>query len=164
MSDTEFASVVSSESPAISRQRRSHCCRHDRKEAWTKTRSWTAAMPISARQQQSGSLGIRVWETLMKVLFLPLDGPRRHLRLSTTVGEKRPGGSYRFVPPRALFGSLNSSAKVEAIISWIDAAIARERPSRAPCLCLDTLLYGGLIDSRRSSDSLKTILGQACHP
>jgi len=91
----------------------------------------------------------------MKVLFLPLDD-----RPVTYVYPQllaKAAGIVPIVPPRALFGSLNSSAKVEAIISWIDAAIARERPS-ALLLCLDTLLYGGLIDSRRSSDSLKTIL------
>ncbi|HEY9719050.1 MAG TPA: DUF4127 family protein, partial [Trichormus sp.] len=90
----------------------------------------------------------------MKVLFLPLDDrPVTYIYPQLVA---KAAGIVPIVPPRTLFGSLNASAKVESIISWIDAALARERPS-ALLLCLDTLLYGGLIDSRRSSDSFKTI-------
>jgi hypothetical protein len=95
----------------------------------------------------------------MKVLFLPLDDrPVTYIYPQLVA---KAAGIVPIVPPRTLFGSLSASAKVESLISWIDAAIARERPS-ALLLCLDTLLYGGLIDSRRSSDSFKTIFDKLC--
>lgn len=91
----------------------------------------------------------------MKVLLLPLDDrPVTYIYPQLVV---KAAGLTPVVPPRTLFGSLNVPAKVEALVSWIDAAISRERPS-AMLLCLDTLLYGGLINSRRSNDSLKNIL------
>ncbi|MGH9552041.1 MAG: DUF4127 family protein, partial [Terriglobales bacterium] len=90
----------------------------------------------------------------MKVLILPLDDrPVTYIYPQLIA---RAAGITPIVPSRALFGSLNSSAKVEAIISWIDGAIMRERPS-ALLICFDTLLYGGLINSRRTEETLKTI-------
>jgi hypothetical protein len=91
----------------------------------------------------------------MKVLFLPLDD-----RPVTYVYPQliaKAAGITPVVPPRSLMGSLLAPAKVEAITSWVDAAISRERPS-AMLLCLDTLLYGGLVNSRRSTDTAKQIL------
>jgi len=65
-------------------------------------------------------------------------------------------GIVPIVPPRTLLGSLSEAAKVEALNTWVDAAIARERPS-ALLLCLDTILYGGLINSRRSEETMRAI-------
>lgn len=91
----------------------------------------------------------------MKVLFLPLDDrPVTYIYPQLIA---RAAGITPLVPSRSLFGSLQSAAKVEALTSWIDGAIAKERPS-ALLLCLDTLLYGGLINSRRTTDTAKSVM------
>lgn len=91
----------------------------------------------------------------MKALLLPLDD--RPVTYVYPQMVAKVAGINPIVPPRALFGSLEHGAKVEAIISWIDTAIAKEQPD-ALLLCLDTLLYGGLINSRRSDDTVKSVL------
>lgn len=90
----------------------------------------------------------------MKVILLPLDD--RPVTYVYPQLVAKAAGIVPIVPPRALFGNLSTAAKVDGLVAWIDAAITRERPG-ALLLCFDTLLYGGLINSRRSEDTLKTI-------
>src|SRR5262249_13691442 len=65
-------------------------------------------------------------------------------------------GVTALVPPRQLFGSLTRGADIEGIAAWVDSAIQSQRPD-AVLACLDSLLYGGLINARRSADTIKDI-------
>lgn len=59
-------------------------------------------------------------------------------------------------PPRELFGSLNAPAKIDSIFTWLEETIKTKKPE-ALLICLDTLLHGGLITSRRSEESVEQI-------
>ena len=66
-------------------------------------------------------------KALMKVLLIPLDD--RPITYSYPQLVAKAAGIVPIVPPRTLLGSLSEAAKVEALNTWVDAAIARERPS-----------------------------------
>jgi hypothetical protein len=66
----------------------------------------------------------------------------------------RVAGVQALVPPRHLLGSLNRSAQVDALHQWMDTTIAANR-LEAVFICADTLIYGGLINSRRCADTYK---------
>ncbi len=66
------------------------------------------------------------------------------------------------VPPRNLMGSLTAPSDLRALTQWINEAVAKVE-SGAILICLDSLLYGGLIPARRSDDSLETILARAAN-
>ncbi|HEY9715670.1 MAG TPA: DUF4127 family protein [Chroococcales cyanobacterium] len=90
----------------------------------------------------------------MPALLLPLDD-----RPVTYVYPQliaRVAGVEPLVAPRSLFGSLKSAADIQGISEWIQNTIAKSNPD-VLLLCLDTMLYGGLINSRRSDDSLKLV-------
>jgi hypothetical protein len=59
-----------------------------------------------------------------------------------------------FIPPREMLGSLTKSADIEGLFGWL-----KDLPQDIHCmvLSLDTLAYGGLIPSRRITDSFDTI-------
>ena len=56
------------------------------------------------------------------------------------------------VPPRELFGSLNKAAQADELQSWIENACSTHRFD-AVFICADTLIYGGLINSRRGVET-----------
>jgi len=91
----------------------------------------------------------------MRALLLPLDD--RPVTYTYPQLLARVAGVETLVPPRSLFGSLSSSADIEGLSEWVQNVIAKSNPD-ALLLCLDTLIYGGLIDSRRSADSNKSVL------
>jgi hypothetical protein len=63
------------------------------------------------------------------------------------------------VPPRDLMGSLFAPTNLSELNNWLDDAINKVSAG-VILLCIDTLLYGGLIPSRRSEDTLATILAR----
>jgi hypothetical protein len=63
------------------------------------------------------------------------------------------------IPPRHLFGSLQRAASADGLFNWIDFTLERNNPD-AIFVCADTLIYGGLINSRRSEESLATCKGR----
>jgi len=96
----------------------------------------------------------------MKLVLLPLDD-----RPVTYVFPQllaKAAGVSALVPPRQLFGSLTRGANIEGIASWVNAAIETQRPD-AVLACLDSVLYGGLINARRSSDTIKDIVRRIKH-
>lgn len=56
-----------------------------------------------------------------------------------------------------MLGSLTNPADTTALVSWIDNALSNQSVD-AMLLCLDSLLYGGLVSSRRSDTPLKQLL------
>ncbi len=90
----------------------------------------------------------------MKVLMVPLDNRPVTYTLPQTIA--RVAGVEALVPPRQYLGSLHDSANVEAIFNWIDATLSGNKVE-AIFVCADTLIYGGLINSRRSNESLKNL-------
>jgi hypothetical protein len=91
----------------------------------------------------------------MRAVLLPLDD--RPVTYGFPQLIARVAGVEALVPPRSLFGSLNTSADIEGITEWIQNTIAKTNPD-VLLLCLDTLTYGGLINSRRSPDSAKSVM------
>lgn len=68
-------------------------------------------------------------------------------------------GVEPLTPPRELLGSLNKPAKMEEIYAWLNETIKSKNPE-AVLVCLDTLLHGGLITSRRSGETVEQILSR----
>lgn len=90
----------------------------------------------------------------MRAVLLPLDD--RPVTYGFPQLIARVAGVEALVPPRSLFGSLNTAADIEGITEWIQNTIQKTSPD-VLLLCLDTLAYGGLINSRRSTDSAKMV-------
>ncbi len=90
----------------------------------------------------------------MKILLVPLDDRPVTYMLPQMVANV--AGLQAVVPPRELFGSLNRPAQPEALQSWIDTALTTHRID-AVFICADTLIYGGLINSRRGSETYKEL-------
>lgn len=63
-------------------------------------------------------------------------------------------GDYNLLlPDRKLLGNLNKNADISGIIQWLDGI----EDIDVVVLSADTIAYGGLIPSRRSSDSIDTV-------
>ncbi len=60
------------------------------------------------------------------------------------------------IAPRNLMGSLVAPTDIDALFQWLKETVAQTN-NGAIFVCLDSLLYGGLIPSRRSNDSFETI-------
>lgn len=90
----------------------------------------------------------------MKAILVPLDNrPVTYLlpRLVANIA-----GVHATLPPRHLMGSLQRPSNVNALGDWLDGALKDERPD-ALLVCLDSLLYGGLIPSRRTEDAVADV-------
>lgn len=92
----------------------------------------------------------------MKILIVPLDDrPVTYIYPQLVA---RLAGLEPVVPPRNLMGSLTRSAHIDELFNFVENTL-RHEPDCA-VIALDSLLYGGLITSRRSNDALKTILAR----
>jgi hypothetical protein len=69
----------------------------------------------------------------------------------------RIAGVDAIVPPASMIGSSKAPTNIEALSNWLDNTIKETQPS---CLavCLDSLIYGGLVASRKSNESLEVLL------
>lgn len=93
----------------------------------------------------------------MSIVLIPIDNrPVTYLypQLVAKIAAIEP-----LTPPRELLGSLNEPAKMEEIYAWLSETIKNKNPE-AVLVCLDTLLHGGLITSRRSEESVEQILSR----
>lgn len=93
----------------------------------------------------------------MDLILVPLDNrpvtyllPEQILRLA---------GVSCSLPPRSLLGSLNTEAQIDVLNTWLQNKLS-ERPESPLILCMDTLAYGGLVNSRRSVTCEASILEQ----
>lgn len=90
----------------------------------------------------------------MKAILVPLDNrPVTYLlpRLVANIA-----GVQVVVPPRHLMGTLQRPSNVNLLSDWLDSALQSEKP-QALLVCLDSLLYGGLIPSRRTEDTVQEV-------
>ncbi len=61
-------------------------------------------------------------------------------------------GLEAVLPPRDLLGSWHAPSDLSQLSSWVQAKLAELKPA-ALFVCLDAILYGGLVASRRSDHS-----------
>lgn len=86
----------------------------------------------------------------MKLLLLPLDDRPVTFVYPQMVAQA--AGIETIAPPRKLMGSLTQPADPTKLMEWLEQAISAK--PEALILALDSLLYGGLIPSRRSTITL----------
>ncbi len=90
----------------------------------------------------------------MKILLIPLDD--RPVTYSYPQLLAKLGGAEAILPPRTMMGSLSRGAQIDELFSFCEGCLSRNEVD-AVLVCLDSLLYGGLITSRRSTEQVKTI-------
>ncbi len=90
----------------------------------------------------------------MKLLLLPLDDRPVTFVYPQMVAQA--AGIETIAPPRKLMGSLVQPADPAKLMEWLEQASV-SKPD-ALILALDSLLYGGLIPSRRSTITLPEVL------
>lgn len=88
----------------------------------------------------------------MKICFVPIDNRPVCYNLAKDIAAIDENIEL-FIPPREFLGDLTRSAGVNEIIEWIENIPECD----AMVISLDTIAYGGLIPSRRSTDSLEDI-------
>lgn len=90
----------------------------------------------------------------MTVLLIPLDDrPVTYVYPSLVANT---AGLDVVIPPRSLLGSLYHAAQIDSLFGWINNAIDKMQPE-VLMVGLDSLLYGGLITSRRCEDDLALV-------
>ena len=90
----------------------------------------------------------------MKILLIPLDD--RPVTYTYPQLLAKLGGAEAIVPPRTMMGSLSRGAQIDELFDFCEGCLSRNEVDAA-VICLDSLLYGGLITSRRSTEQVKTI-------
>ena len=90
----------------------------------------------------------------MRILLVPLDD--RPVTYTYPQLIMKSARVEPILPPRAMLGSLARPAQIEELLNFCENTIQKNTPD-AVILCLDSLLYGGLITSRRTDEDLKTI-------
>jgi hypothetical protein len=93
----------------------------------------------------------------VKALLLPLDN--RPVTYSFPALLAEVAGIEVRVPPREFFGSLTRAAQIEKIVDWVSHSLSSEKIS-AILASTDSMLYGGLINGRRSNETLATVLSR----
>lgn len=88
----------------------------------------------------------------MKIGFLPIDNRPVCYTLAKDIAEIDREIEF-FIPPRKLLGDLKRVADIEGLISWLENLPQID----SLILSLDTLVYGGLIPSRRSKETLEEL-------
>lgn len=90
----------------------------------------------------------------MKALLIPLDDRPVTYVFPSMVAST--AGVEVIAPPRSLMGSLFHEAQMDSLFSWINTTLEKTKPD-VIVVGLDSLLYGGLITSRRSEDPIKVV-------
>jgi hypothetical protein len=66
-------------------------------------------------------------------------------------------GIEAIVPPAEIIGSSKAPPNIEALSEWLDRTLKEMQPASL-VICLDSLIYGGLVASRCCSDPLEVLL------
>ena len=90
------------------------------------------------------------------ILLVPQDD--RPVSLSYTVDTAEKAGYTVLTPPVFLLSGKNFKGNPERIWDWVSAHMAE---SDAAVLSTDTLIYGGLVDSRKHTESTDTLIARA---
>jgi len=93
----------------------------------------------------------------MKTLLIPLDD--RPVTYTFPALVARVARVEAILPPRHLMGALTRPAQIDELLTFAEAVIAKQEVSSV-IVCLDSLLYGGLITGRRSPEDFKTIMAR----
>ncbi len=88
----------------------------------------------------------------MKIAFIPIDNRPVCYTLAQQIA-KMDNGLELLLPPREMLGDLHKIADVKRIFNWLENLQDVDKV----VVSLDTIAYGGLVPSRRSSDSLGKI-------
>ena len=88
----------------------------------------------------------------MKICFIPIDNRPVCYCLAKDIASIDDSIEL-FLPPRNYLGDLTKCANIEALLAWLKTIPKCD----AIILSLDTIAYGGLISSRRSSKSFEEI-------
>ena len=88
----------------------------------------------------------------MKICFIPIDNRPVCYSLAKDITDIDSAIDL-YLPPRNLLGDLKKESKTNEILSWLEQI----NECDAIIIALDTIAYGGLIPSRRSTDSLDEI-------
>ena len=91
----------------------------------------------------------------MKIAFLPIDNRPVCYSLAKNITEID-SDIELFIPPRELLGSLIKNADIENLFLWLENLPEVD----AMVLSLDTITYGGLIPSRRGTESFEELKGR----
>ena len=85
----------------------------------------------------------------MKIAFLPIDNRPVCYTLAKNITDIDESIEL-YLPPREFLGDLTRTADIKNLISWLENLPQVD----SMILSLDTLVYGGLIPSRRSKETL----------
>ena len=91
----------------------------------------------------------------MKTIILPIDNRPFTYVFPQLVA--RVAGIEVLVPDRNLMGSLTTGANIECLSQWLSTTLQSQAVD-ALIVSLDTLIYGGLITSRRTTCSTTELL------
>ena len=86
------------------------------------------------------------------ILFVPQDD--RPVSFAYTVSTAEKAGYTVLTPPKAFLSGKSYQGLPERIWTWIDQNIDQ---ADVAILSTDTLIYGGLVDSRKHNEDLKTL-------
>lgn len=88
----------------------------------------------------------------MKIAFIPIDNRPVCYTLAQQIA-KMDNDLELMLPPREMLGDLHKIADINGIFNWLEKLQDIDKV----VVSLDTIAYGGLVPSRRSSDSLGKI-------
>ena len=93
--------------------------------------------------------------TRATVVIVPLDDRSVNYECLLMLGEA--AGFDVLLPPKAWLGTPWRAGKTEELGAWVEEHAAR---ADALVVAVDTLGYGGLVNSRRSADPLSTVMAR----
>lgn len=88
----------------------------------------------------------------MKIAFIPIDNRPVCYTLAQQIAAMD-NGLQLLLPPREMLGDLHKIADIKGIFNWLEKLQGVDKV----VVSLDTIAYGGLVPSRRSSDTLGEI-------
>ncbi|MDD3012300.1 MAG: DUF4127 family protein [Candidatus Gastranaerophilales bacterium] len=91
----------------------------------------------------------------IKIAFIPLDNRPVSYSLPLQIGYLS-ANTEVFIPPREYIGGLTHNTDIDQVLLWLNKILEDENISLIVC-SLDSIVYGGLIPSRRSSDKEEII-------
>jgi hypothetical protein len=98
---------------------------------------------------------VNVNDKQKKILLVPIDDRPITYQFPQLIASV--AGVSAAVAPRNLLGSRQGSVNTQALSHWLVDKLASRQPD-AVAVCLDSLIYGGLVASRRSDDSENVVL------
>lgn len=94
----------------------------------------------------------------MKAILVPIDNRPVTYVFPQLIAQV--AGVEALVPARTMMGSLQANTNVDALGEWVLDTLHKHKPE-ALLVCLDSIIYGGLIPSRRSDATTAQMLDRA---